>query len=80
MSAERHLERHLDVDGCARRPRRHRERVLQFGQPLGLRPAQLAVHRAGQIVEVEQPLGAVEPLHPVVKGRAQQRFRVGAGR
>ena len=38
------------------------------------------VDRAGQVVEVEEPLGAVEPLHPVVKCGAQQGMRIRAGR
>ena len=41
---------------------------------------QSRVDGAGQVVEVEQPLGAVEPLHPVVKCGAQQGMRVGPGR
>ena len=75
-----HVERHLDVDGRAGRPRRHRERRLQFGELLGLRAAQLAVDRTRQVVEVEQPLGVEEPLHPVVKCRAQQGMRIRADR
>ena len=78
--ADDHVERHLDVDRGARRPRRHHERGLQFGQFVGVAAAQVAVDRARQVVEVEQPLGAVEALHPVVKRRAQQGMRVGPGR
>ena len=42
--------------------------------------ASCAVDRPGQVIEVEQPLGTVEPLHPVVKGGAQQGVRVGPNR
>ena len=35
-------------------------------------PTRVAVDRPRQVVEVEQPLGAEEPLYPVVKRRAEQ--------
>ena len=33
--------------------------------------AGVVVHRAGQVVEVEQPLGVIEALHPIVECGAQ---------
>ena len=75
-----HLEGHLDVDRRPRRPRRRHERGLQLGEFLGVGAAHVAVDRAGQVIEVEEPLGAVEPLHPVVKSRAQQRVSIGTRR
>ena len=79
-AADGHLERHLDVNRRAGGPRRREEGVLQRGQLLGIALRGVGVRGAGQVVEVEQPLGAVEPLHPVVKCVAQQGMRVRAGR
>ncbi len=64
----------LHLERRARSPRRHRERGLQF---LELAPVlTVGVHRAGQVVEIEQLLGLEVPLHPFVKRRAQQRLRI----
>ena len=78
--ADDHVEGHLDVDGSAGSPRGGHERGLQLGQALRVVARQLPVDRPGKVIEVEQPLGTVEPLYPVVEGGAQQGVRVGPNR
>ena len=75
--SQRQLEGHLHVQRGARRPRRGAEGGPQRVELLTV--GVCGVARAGQVVEVEEPLGAVEPLHPVVEGGAQQGVRVGPG-
>ena len=76
--AEDEFERHLDVQRCPRRPRRRGEGGLQGGEPRSV--GGLRVARTGQVVEVEQSLGTVEALHPVMERSAQDRLRIGADR
>ena len=73
--ADGHFERHLDGDHRPRGPRRSRKACLQLVQLLGVALGDVGIGSAGQIGEVEQSLGAVEPLDPVMKRIAKQRMR-----
>ena len=53
---------------------------LPLPDAVTLAGVEFLVGRTGQIIEVEQPLGPVEALHPIVERSTEQGMRVGSGR